>query len=726
MKNTKLFALTALLVAVLFTGCKNDLVGTATVKGDGITCDKQLNINITSDDNIRIFNTDDTSRTLLTDAFAANGSGDNELKFYIWGNSTTSETLAPKAVTVTPKDAISGTVMLDIEALNWDLTLACVLKSDTTGATPAVPATPTEAEIRAAAVLIGYANVDMQFTNTINFTLSPKGLTKTGNIALKIQKENDWVLPAGYTAKASIYNAITMEPVEVTAATPPADAYEQAITFISYTADVTGAGVTPNYSVNNVAPGTYIFEVRFTNDYDNRKYVWNDTLIVLPGKTTDSITKSDGTLSKAVIIPNLIGKRPVSPKDCIVEYVADSEDFSPDMYKAKFKWNGDDVKTEKNFVIELAELAEGQTTPAAVNKDTWSTLWTDSNKKYTFDYDALNNATKSDGTDLPNPNYEAYYNRFRDSGSILANSTEITLKLELGKRYIARMYSENNSGYSNVSETDASKTADELASYFTIAKVTTTEAVNTKTEHTYIVINRYRLTYYKQSYTAYWQDGAISNAPTKIFYWGQCSTSYPILVPTGDGTAGNLLLTDGAAKWYYWMEDPQNPSKYDPKMNVTEEVTPYTPNNYEGFKNLDLYAAYSRQGNLEIYDDRNYELNGTWISAFGTDNPSKTTSITYSKGTNTTSTVSVTLPTLPVADQSNSSKNWVYDKVIFQLTYGGKVYVSQEAPGAGRGTANEFTVELKYLPTGCVYNGKITAHYKQTIVSYPFTVYITD
>ena len=174
MKNIKRVCfILIVLLTVAFISCKGSATGSFT--GSDKT---PLTISITSNENIKLFNTtQNASRTIVADAFTT-GSG---LTFYLWGTAQTGQPLNPKEVTVTPdkiseteNDPYNGKVILDIDSYNWELTLAAC---KTAGLT-------TEQAILEDAVLIGYGNVDMNFTNNINFTLSPKGLAKTGTVDL--------------------------------------------------------------------------------------------------------------------------------------------------------------------------------------------------------------------------------------------------------------------------------------------------------------------------------------------------------------------------------------------------------------------------------------------------------------------------------------------------------------------------------------------------------------
>ena len=677
-----LFVLISVL-AITMISCKNSSSGTYTGS------DKQpLNITIAQNDMIKFTKTSGSGRTIVANPFVA----DEHLKFYLWGTAQSGQTLAPKDVTVTSTDGKVGKVILDIECYNWSLTLAACSDAD-------LPAsTPTPEQVLEKAVLVGYGNVDMVFTNTIKFTLTPKGLSKTGNIDLTIGLENGMVIPAGYTAKAYIYDITTGRKIKSAANND---------TFMTLDNDELTAG-TANFDANgeDLAPGTYSFQVEFTKANENRKYVWNDILIILPGKTVND----------TIIIPNLIGSIPAAPSDFTVQFnkYQNGENLSdeaeeavyPGYYTVHFSWDGSAVKTEMNFALEIAEIADDVTLTAPITTATaFDAIFGDPtdpedgqiNAKYSFNY--LNDVRANQ--------------RFFKGGSLFANSEYLDVYLELGKRYIARLYAENNAGYSAT------------AAYVEIEPVESGAVLTT--------INRYRVKYFTQGGT--WNEGediggGSEDTLDRINYWSKSDQTYTVLNPlkgaNGKGSEGHPYLYKGPADWIYWITDLSTGTQYPATAGV--------PNAYDNFKNLNLYAIYSREGDIEIYNDKTYDILQAWVDAFGiTGAVLKEQRNEVSKETITepenpgdprlsTTTVSLTLPT----GSGENPPTWKYDKVSFKISYGGMTYFSSEQVGAERGTANEFEIGLTNLPTGCTYNCLLTAQYQMTTVSYPFTIYLTD
>ena len=227
----------------------------------------------------------------------------------------------------------------------------------------------------------------------------------------------------------------------------------------------------------------------------------------------------------------------------------------------------------------------------------------------------------------------------------------------------------------------------------------------------------------------------------KIHYWSQTSNSktYAVLNPVSSGehatthdkigTTAAPYLYRGPADWIYWVTNLSTGNKYP-----TDDGTTYTPDAYADYKNLDLYAIYSREGDVTIYNDIDYDIvddTKDYVAGFGktaaelsslaTTTISKAT-LGYDKQTNPTATTTVTV-TLPTGE---GQPEWVYDKVSFKMTYSDVVFFTETQVGEARGTANTFTILLKNLPSGYIYNCLVKAQYNKTTVSYPFTIYLTD
>ncbi len=696
MKNIKnlSFILIAFLT-VAFISCKGS--ATASYTGSDKT---PLTISITSNENIKLFNTSrNANRTIVADAFTT---GDG-LIFYLWGTAQSGQILAPKVVDVTPDkladnsdDPYNGKVILDIDSYNWELTLAACKTSDLTAIN----------DITADAVLIGYGNVDMMFTNNIKFTLSPKGLAKTGTVDLDMVLGEGMFIPTGYNVDAYIYDMTTGKEV---LGSDGSSSLHEGITFAT-----TNGAMRANFTANgkDIKPGTYLFQVEFTKNGENRKYVYNDTLIVLPGSETEKKYSSTAEDNKEIVIPNLIGTKPIVPTGLTVTFnqaTNDKEEIDySGFYPVTLTWT-DASNNETNFALQIAEVADSYTPEAVVNsKETFETIWdtaANNNAKWEFNY--LNDIRANQ--------------RFYKAGSLFANNQSLQIYLELGKRYVVRMYAENNAGYSVASTTDSTETA----AYATITAVEKDSENNSAVLKT---INRYRVKYWNQG--GIWNEGAVKgeesqdgkNLP-RIQYWSQSDQTCAILNPLdtdndGKGSTTAPYLYRGPADWMYWITNltSSTESKYECN-STTKAPVPYT-----GYKNLDLYAIYARQGAIQIYNDQDYDIVPAYVSAFDITAPnvSKTVTNSCSKGSDTNKTVTVTLPS------GTGNPDWVYDQVTFEISYSGVTYFNETQTGAARGSSNTFTIPMGQLPTGWIYNCKLTARYQMTTISYSFWVYLTE
>ncbi|MBO4640431.1 MAG: hypothetical protein J5710_11800 [Treponema sp.] len=719
MKNLKKwsFILIPLLFATIIS-CKGSLTEKGTVVG---TDKKPLTISIAANDNIQLFkNEAGPSRVIYAPAFTTTtGDGGDNLHFYLWGTSSTGYTLAPKEISVIrDTDDYHGKVVLDIECYNWELALAACKEA---------PTTINEANILEKAVLIGYGNVDMMFTDSIKFTISPRGLTNPGYVNMPLKIEGETPL-AGYKITANIYDIITGKPILATTGTdtslaqvlqdpgaspavanlsaPTATTGENSYYTVTYTAGVAAEDIGKK---KPITPGTYSFVVEF--EKGGKSFVTNETIIVLPGRTIET----------PVIILNPIGLLPARPTAFAVEFnkykenesasslTAEAEDKVVGKYLAHFSWTATNVNTEKNFRLQLAEV-EGDDAVAAMAdpadpttdgafttvNTAFKTLWDASSKTFEF----------TSKEQLAN---EQMYK----SGSLFHDSTWVDIYLDLGKRYIARLYSENDAGLS------------ENPSYVAITPVETADPAVTMT-----TINRYRVKYWNKS--GKWGiDSTKSNATVCanestdeiIQYWSQSNTAYKVFNPNGADTltSNPVSLTLGeSTKWLNWSTDPISNLTADvyPAFGTGETASVYTPENYSGYKNLDLYANYS--GDVEIWNDADYEIQQTWLKAFGLDGTvSKEAKNTFAKSGEST-TIELKIP-----NDGSVPGNWKYDYVSLTIRYANKLIVNTSQTGEARGTANVFTIPLNKLSNG-MYYCNISAQYKQTIVDYPFTVWITE
>ena len=647
MKNRKsIFAFFAISAAMIFASCSNLTDANVSSSSE----DKNiLNIEVTNYDEVvtqASKSANRASRTIIPDSFDSDG-----VDFYLYGTNTSGGTFGPSKVTFTSNDAGSktvGTISIPANSAVWEFTLAAVATGD---------AAPTEATLKDNAVLIGYSSMDMLNGDTAKFTLSPDGLTKEAKIAMKLYTDN-WALPAGFTAKAGIYLLTTGADAAST---------EQTVAFTENTKDEASA---VDYAIASFAPGTYLFKVTFEKTNSNKKFYWSDVLVVLPGKTIDN----------AVGIPNVIGTAPTAPTAFKAGYVENSEDKYLGWYTAAFEWERGS-KNENNFEIEVLEFNDADTavTPPADADAAWTTALA-AGKSVTYDSKFSEAA-----------NYE--------SGSLLSGNTKAQLRLEVGKRYFARIRAVNDAG----------------ESAWTLVGLATAPTEPTETKaFTGNTINRYRLTYFMNGGT-YFDDeteaeGGTGGSTTNIvsYHCEDSTTGTPIT--KADGTP---IIKKNTYTWSYWSKDAtsETASRYNEPGTV--------PANYTGYKNLDLYAMFTTDASVAIFDKKSLEIQDGWITVDTGTLTGKTAEIEVATETEVKWTFT---PGEVKNAEGNPITDFAYDKVNFTVTRGGTTFEALSADDVG--VATDFTMSLSDLPAG-TYQVMFTAHYGTTTVSYSIITTIT-
>lgn len=552
MKNRKsIFAFFAICAAMIFASCSNIVDANVSSSSE----DKNtLNIEVTNYDEVvtqASKSANHASRTIIPDSFDSDG-----VDFYLYGTNTSGGTFGPEKVTFKgntdaaggPASKTVGTVNIPANSAVWEFTLVAV----TSGA-----AAPTEATLKDDAVLIGYSSMDMLNGDTAKFTLSPDGLTKAASVAMKLYNDG-WTTPNGYKITAGIYK-LTDGADATNKGDGSGDATAQVITSLG-----TSEPADANYSLASMTPGTYLFKVIYTSDATKKSFVWSDVLIVLPGKPVDN----------KIAIPNIIGTVPEAPTAFKAGYVENSEDKYSGWYTTAFEWERGS-KNENNFEIEVLEFNDADTvTPPADADAGWTTAL------------AAGTSVTYDSKFSSEANY--------GNGSLLSGNTKAQLRLELGKRYFARIRAVNDAGESDwtlVALADAP------------AEPTGTKAFTGNT------INRYRLTYFMNGGT-YFADKAAAEADTggstadKVSYHCEDSATGTEIIKA-DGTP---IIKNNTYTWSYWSKD----GKSETASRYNEPGA--APENYKGYKNLDLYAMFATDAGVAIFDKKSLEIQDGWIT----------------------------------------------------------------------------------------------------------------
>ena len=660
MKNRKsIFAFFAICAAMIFASCSNIVDANVSSSSE----DKNtLNIEVTNYDEVvtqASKSANRASRTIIPDSFDSDG-----VDFYLYGTNTSGGTFGPEKVTFKGNTEAAGgaasktvgTINIPANSAVWEFTLVAVA--------PQGAEAPTEATLKDNAVLIGYSSMDMLNGDTAKFTLSPDGLTKAASVAMKLYNDG-WTTPTGYKITAGIYKLTDGADATITGDGKGTTTIKENLSL------ETSAPADANYSLDSMTPGTYLFKVIYTSDATKKSFVWSDVLIVLPGKPVDS----------SIAIPNIIGTAPTAPKTFKAGYVENSEDKFSGWYTTAFEWERGS-KNENNFEIEVLEFNDEDTVTPPTDADTgWTTaLGAGTSVTYGSKFSSA-------------ANYE--------SGSLLSGNTKAQLRLELGKRYFARIRAVNDAGESD----------------WTLVALATAPAEPTGTKAFKNTINRYRLTYFMNGGT-YFDDKTKADAGTdgstadRVSYHCEDSATGTEIIKA-DGTP---IIKKNTYTWSYWSKDATS----ETLSRYNEPGT--APANYTGYKNLDLYAMFAADAGVAIFDKKSLEIQDDWITV---DLPGALTGKTATIEVTTQTEVKWTFTPGEVKDaEGETIKDFAYDKVNFIVTRYGTPFEAKSADGVSAAKAAEFTMSLSDFPSG-IYQVMFIAHYGTTTVSYPITTTIT-
>lgn len=666
MKGKKIFrnCIGALALLLGLAGCQNSLEGDS-VSGEGIEGLRTLTVEIKNysefvEESSVQANMFAPARSIMPDAFKTS----DTLSYYLYGKASNGEEKEWTSVTVE-----NGKFTLDVEPYNWNLTLAVTADAATTIAPP-----DELTVVKGKAVLIGYAAVDLtRQANIAKFTLKPDGLTTLGQVVLKTSLEGNWTIPDSINSvRLGIYNLTNGK--EVTYSDDSKTVVSVARTDFSKTF---GDGKVPGKfgeSGKKLTPGTYTFKVEFLNAKDECEAEWSDSLVILPGKTND----------KPVAVPNVIGTAPAAATAFTASYVETTVDITPGFYDVKFEWNEDACKNERSFEIDLLEVTGTKTVTAIPISDTeWATAETDSgNKVVTYKSEVISD--------------QLYV-----EGSLLANNTSLTMKLPLGKAYVARIRAVNRAGSSD-------------NAYVTVGTGKGTEKVFEGT-----FINLFRIRYNLQGGTYTPATGTAQTTPIVDY----ASKEIEYLVPDTSEAATTNTLKKNSLSWTKWQDSD--------KKDIVVATKPTPTPKYSGPANIDLYACYTTDATVTIFDAADYKLDAAWITVgegSATLTGTESCTLTLSKAT-ALNTDGALIWTVNVADKGETSPitgKFAYDSVTIKVSAFGNTYYTQTQADVAVGTPATFTqTGAKLLESG-TYNVMITATEGTTTVTLPVVLTITD
>lgn len=657
MKGKKIFrnCIGALALLLGLAGCQNSLEGDS-VSGDGIEGLRTLTVEIKNysefvEESSVQANRFAPARSIMPDAFTTA----DTLSYYLYGKASNGEEKKWTPVTV---DA--GKFSLDVEPYNWNLTLAVTADAATTIADADELAT-----VKGKAVLIGYAAVDLtRHANSASFTLKPDGLTTPGKVKLTTSLEGSWTIPDNIeSVRLGIYNFTKGTVVNYS------DDSSTVVT-VTKSAGTIAFPSTFGDDQKNIAPGTYTFKVEFLNAKDECEAEWSDSLVILPGKTN----------STAVAVPNVLGTAPAAATAFTASYVAGTEDSTPGFYDVKFEWDGTACTNERYFEIDLLDVTGSTVAAIPTDEATWESAVTDSgNTAVTYGAAVIEDQLYTEG-------------------SLLANNKWLTMKLELGKAYVARIRAVNRAGSS-------------ANTYVTVGAGNGTGTVFGGT-----FINLFRIRYNLQGGTYTPETGSAQTTP--IVRYASTETAY--LVPDTSEAATTNILVKNSLSWTKWQDSG--------KKDIDVAATP----NYSGPANIDLYACYTTDADVNIFNAADYKLDASWITVgknnvalTGTD-PSYTVSVSKADALDDTGAL---IWTVNVADKGATSPittGFAYDSVKIEVSSPRMHHYTQTQADVAVGTAKKFTqTGVKLLESG-TYNVKITATAGTTTVTLPVVLTITD
>lgn len=655
MKGKKIFrnCIGALALLLGLAGCQNSLEGDS-VSGDGIEGLRTLTVEIKNysefvEESSVQANRFAPARSIMPDAFTTA----DTLSYYLYGKASNGEEKKWTLVTV---DA--GKFSLDVEPYNWNLTLAVTADAKT------IADADELATVKGKAVLIGYAAVDLtRHANSASFTLKPDGLTTPGKVKLTTSLEGSWTIPDNIeSVRLGIYNFTKGTVVNYS---------DDSSTVVTATKSAGTIAFPSTFgdSSKDLAPGTYTFKVEFLNAKAECEAEWSDSLVILPGKTN----------STAVAVPNVLGTAPAAATAFTASYVAGTEDSTPGFYDVKFEWDGTACTNERYFEIDLLDVTGSTVAAIPTDETTWESAVTDSgNTAVTYGAAVIEDQLYTEG-------------------SLLANNKWLTMKLELGKAYVARIRAVNRAGSS-------------ANTYVTVGAGNGTGTVFGGT-----FINLFRIRYNLQGGTYTPETGSAQTTP--IVRYASTETAY--LVPDTSEAATTNILVKNSLSWTKWQDSG--------KKDIDVAATP----NYSGPANIDLYACYTTDADVNIFNAADYKLDASWITVgknnvalTGTD-PSYTVSVSKADALDDTGAL---IWTVNVADSGAEpiTTGFAYDSVKIEVSSPGMHHYTQTQANVAVGTPATFTqTGAKLLESG-IYNVKITATAGTTTVTLPVVLTITD
>lgn len=543
--------LAAFATLLAFTAC-SDISGSG-VSGTGENGLRRLTATVESPSGIALKTQSRSVARTIMSPLPTNGYG-----YYLYGMAVNGNKIHAWEEVILDAD---NKFSLNLESNAWELTLvACTAEN-----------APEEGDdvdaVRSKAILIATTQVDLSRANAgTTFTLRPDGLTTPSSVNLKLDLAGTpkWTIPD--SVKNVVCGIYSKKDGSIIAGTDAPDSKMEVTTAIT-----NGAGFPTSFGdFTDVAPGTYLFKVFFCDKDDgvtptanpdtlDPLGVWTDDIVVLPGIPNE----------ETVTIPNVIGVKPEAPTNFTVYYTnADKE--TDGYYDAVFEWK-DVADNEQYYEIEIVEY-DGNATVAGLPANEEGNDWPD--------------------TDVTSTIYNPSEKNFK-SGSLgsyaSTSSPKVTIELELGKRYAARIRAKNRAGYSEK-----------------WACVTLKDGTNSATEGYFKgdVINLFRVRYYLQSGTYTPATGSATNGPISVYGTGGTDVVTYIVPDKKTDIVTTNTLVKSSNNWKEWRKTPSDPNT---KIDTATTAT------YAGTGNQDLYAVYDSTASVGREDPNDFNILPGWV-----------------------------------------------------------------------------------------------------------------
>lgn len=386
------------------------------------TIDKKVSVQVITENDSVCFSDGRESRTIMPDGFSS-----SDLDFYLYGidlrtNQNVFETAERVTFHASEESDRKGTIDLYLPSSYYEFYLAAVPSGSTFNWR--LPKVNT--------VLIGSTIVDLNYESEVLFRLSSKRLNAMsgiyGNVELSLYTKN-WEMSShsGYYLNVMIQTR---------------DLSQTLVSSQIYTTLPVDLPAASNYHENNLSPGQYNFIACFTDGVHS--FYWSDVLEI----------EANRTISKSLIIPNVIELPPNAPSDFVCGYI-DPTNNTDSHYPVEFKWT-DNSNNEAYFQLELLDVSSvysgSVNEPYITDILGLTNVYTSAPTNYTKDNEW--NTLRLSYPEMIFTDSYFYNTEACLSGSLIKNSDYITLLLPLGRRYIARICTVNDAGYSSYAYAD--------------------------------------------------------------------------------------------------------------------------------------------------------------------------------------------------------------------------------------------------------------------------------